>query len=138
MDDTGSINDSSQPSGLVGSATVSHRVSSQFEHSLTASHSFNYGYLANVTSVFGLSYGFTWRMNSRWTPRGTIYWEVGDDSGGPAPEDYGRYGAGIGIDYQLSSQLTASLDYAFTKKDSNLYNRSYTSNIVNLGLRYDF
>ncbi|WP_309398700.1 hypothetical protein [Cerasicoccus maritimus] len=148
FDDTGSINDSSQPSGIIGSATVSHRVSSVYEHSLTASHSFNYGYLSNVDSLFSIIYAFNWRMNSRISPRGQIYYELGADSGGTGvdasgnpistAEDYGRYGIGIGIDYTLSKQLTASLDYGFSQKDSNLFNRSYTSNVVTLGLRYDF
>lgn len=134
----GTINDDTQPQGIVGALTVSHRASSVFEHSLTASHSLNYGYLSNASSVFGLSYGFTWRMNSRLTPRGTAYWEVGADTGGYYPEDYGRYGFGIGVDYKLSNQVTASLDYDFSHKDSNLYDRSYTRNRVLLGLRYDF
>ncbi|MGE9295977.1 MAG: hypothetical protein ACQKBV_06800 [Puniceicoccales bacterium] len=136
---TGGLNgDDTQPSGIIGSLTATHRASSNFEHSLTAAHSFNYGYLANVTSVFSVSYGFTWHMNSRLTPRGTIYYEVGDDSGGIDPEYYGRYGAGVGVDYKLSPQMTTSLDYDFSRKDSNLFNRSYQQNRVLISIRYDF
>jgi len=138
VDDTGLINDNTQPQGVIGSATVTHRASGNFEHSLTGAHSFNYGYLSNVTSLFSVTYGFIWRMNSRLTPRGSAYYELGADSGGIAPEDYGRYGFGVGVDYKLSSKLTASLDYDFTHKDSNLFNRTYTRNRVLLGLRYDF
>lgn len=148
FDTGGTINDSSQPQGIIGSATVSHRISSVYEHSLTVGHSFNYGYLSNVDSVFSVVYAFNWRMNSRLNPRGQIFYELGADSGGSGlnaagmpvstAEDYGRYGIGVGLDYTLSSKLTASLDYAFSHKDSNLFNRSYTSNIVTLGLRYDF
>jgi len=148
FDTSGTINDDSQPAGIVGSATVSHRLSSVFEHSLTASHSFNYGFLSNVDSVFLLQYAFNWRMNSVLSPRGQIFYEVGADSGGSAlntfgvptstAEDYSRYGLGIGVDYQIAKNLSASLDYAFTHKRSNLFNRSYYQNRVTLGLRYDF
>ncbi|MBK1858900.1 hypothetical protein [Cerasicoccus arenae] len=148
FDDTGSINDSSQPSGLVGAAAVSHRWSSVFEHSLSAAHSFNFGYLSNVDSVFSLTYAFNWRMNSKISPRGQAYWELGSDSGGSGfnalgfpvstAENYSRYGIGVGIDYRLSTKITTSLDYAFTHKKSNLFNRSYYQNQVTLGLRYDF
>ncbi|WP_309384255.1 hypothetical protein [Cerasicoccus frondis] len=148
FDTGGTINDSTQPSGIIGSVTASHRLSSVFEHSLTASHSFNYGYLSNVDSVFSVIYAFNWRMNSKISPRGQAFYELGADSGGSGfnslgqpvstAEDYGRYGVGVGVDYSLSSKLKASLDYAFSRKDSNLFNRSYTQNIVTLGLRYDF
>lgn len=148
FDTTGSINDDSQPAGIVGSATASHRVSSVFEHSLTAAHSFNYGYLSNVDSVFSLTYAFNWRMNSVLSPRGQAYWELGADSGGTSfnalglptstAEDYSRYGFLIGVDYRIAKNLTASLDYVFTHKRSNLYNRSYYQNRATLGLRYDF
>ncbi|MEO0793559.1 MAG: hypothetical protein AAFX93_00265 [Verrucomicrobiota bacterium] len=135
----GALNqDDTNPAGIVGSFTVNHRASGNFEHSLTAGHSFNYGYLSNVTSLFSVAYGFNWRMNSRLTPRGRAYYELGADSGGLLPEDYGRYGFGIGVDYQLSSKFTASLDYDFSHKSSNLFNRSYYRNRVLLGLRYDF
>ncbi len=148
FDTSGTINDSSQPSGIVGSATVSHRLSSVFEHSLTAAHAFNYGYLSNADSVFSLIYAFNWRMNSYLSPRGSAFWELGADTGGvefnalgfptSTAEDYSRYGFNLGVDYRLSRSLTASLDYAFSHKRSNLYNRSYFKNTVTLGLRYDF
>lgn len=148
FDTNGTINDDSQPSGIIGAATVSHRVSSVYEHSLSAAHSFNYGYLSNVDSVFSLTYAFNWRLNDYLSPRGSAYWELGSDSGGTAfnalgfptstAEDYSRYGFLIGIDYRITRSLTASLDYEFTHKRSNLYNRSYFQNLATLGLRYDF
>lgn len=148
FDDTGSINDNSQPQGLVGALTVNQRVSSVFEHSLSLSHNFDFGYLSNIDSVFALTYGFNWRMNSVLSPRGNAYYEIGSDSGGSSfnflgfpvstAEDYHRYGVGVGVDYQLSSRITTSFDYNFSHKSSNLYNRSYYQNLATVSVRYDF
>jgi len=53
-------------------------------------------------------------------------------------ETFSRYGPGISLDRTLTQHMTASLEYQFYQRDSNLPNRGYTTNIIMARLVYEF
>lgn len=133
-----SVEDDSAPVGFYGNLAVSHRLTQNYTHSLSASRNFNFGYLSNFTIVDTLVYGWNWRWNKKLNPRGNIGWNRGNDSGGIEPEDYDRFFVGVGMDYRFSNQLTAGLNYEWSHRNSNIPNRTYDRNRVWADFRYDF
>ncbi len=77
-------------------------------------------------------------MNSRLNPEGRFGYEIGNDSGGEAPEDYQRFIAGINVNYRLSRLIEVGIGYQYTHNTSNLANRTYDRDQVTFNIAYDF
>lgn len=130
--------DNQNPVGLFGNIEVSHRLTQNYTHSISAARNYDYGYLSNYTIVDTIVYGWNWRMNRQINPRGRVGWERGNDSGGPNPEDYDRFFVGVGMDYRFSNQIVVGFNYEWSHRNSNIPNRSFDRNRVWADFRYDF
>ena len=62
-------------------------------------------------------------------------YEYGTNEGNANDESYHWFAPGVGFSTQLLERLSASLNYRFTFRDSNLGN-DYTQNVVELQLTY--
>ncbi len=132
------VSDDSDPVGFFGNIIVTHRLTQKYTHSLGFSRSYNYGYLSNFTIVDSLVYGWNWQIAKKINPRGRFGWDRGNDSGGTNPEDYDRFYVYVGMDYRFSNNLIAGLNYEWSHRNSNIYNRTFDRNRAWLDVRYDF
>lgn len=137
-DNTPTVSDDYDPVGFFGNIIVTHRMTQYYTHSLGFSRSYNYGYLSNFTIVDSLVYGWNWQINKKINPRGRFGWDRGNDSGGTNPEDYDRFYIGVGMDYRFSNALVVGLNYEWSHRNSNLFNRTYDRNRAWATFRYDF
>ncbi len=138
FEQTGTNRDTSQPQTIDGEISIGHQLTALYSHQITYGRSSPYGFIANTTDVDRVSYSFDWRAFTRTTLRGGVRMEHAEDSGGILPERSDRYGFSIGFSYELGPKLTAGVDYDYSKKFSNIPQRTFDRNRVVLSLRYDF
>ena len=138
FDQNGINGDTTSPDGLEFNLSLEHIFTERFVHRLYTSRYLEYGSISNITTVYDLGYSFVWRIMRRTNWRGVAIYDRGSDSGGPRPEKYNRYTVGTGFDYLLSDRLTASLDFSYQHKTSDLLFRSYDKARVILYFAYDF
>ena len=72
-----------------------------------------------------------------WEFSPTLFFEHYETSGFGG-EDANRFGAALGIRYNLTNSITLGLDYRFIWKDSNLEDADYYQNLAFLSLYYKF
>ncbi len=135
---TGTNGDTSQPSTLVGTASVTQQINSKMSHSVTFSRTSSYGYVSNTLDVNRVGYQYQWSFRPRWTANFWAYYERGKDSGGIQPEDYTKFGFSPGVEYQWNSNATLYGTYEYTEKDSNIPAQTFDRNRVLVGIRYQF
>ncbi len=134
----GEIMDDTDVDSFTATASVAHLVNESFSHRLAYERRINLGFISNVTTIDALNYTFKYDLNEALVLRGLLTGETGEDSGGVAPEDYDRIAFGLGTEYQLRENLSATLDYVFVTKDSDRRFSSYDKNTVTVLFRYDF
>ena len=105
----GANGDTSQPSTLVGTASVTEQINSKMSHSITLSRTSSYGYVSNTVDVNRVGYQAQWLFRPRWTANFWAYVEQGKDSGGLQPADYTKYGFSPGLEYQWNPNATLYL-----------------------------
>ena len=135
---TGTNGDTSQPSTLVGTASVTEQINSKMNHSVTISRTSSYGYVSNTVDVNRVGYQFQWLFRPRWTGNFWAYVEQGKDSGGLQPADYTKYGFSPGVEYQWNPNATIYANYEYTEQTSNIAAQAYNRDRILIGLRYQF
>jgi hypothetical protein len=124
-------------SGFYGRLGLSHRLNRYLDYTLTAGRSVSFTFyggtidlytvdlMANmhVLRGFGLNTGVTYQHGSY------LYGN---------PETFDHLGPNLSVSRRLSEKLTATLGYHFYWRSSNLPNRDYTVNILNVRLGYQF
>jgi hypothetical protein len=137
----GTNGDSSQPSTYVGSLSIAQKVpNTNLQHQLSLVRQSSFGYVSNTITVDRIDYRVTYSQFILPKMAGTldVYFETGDDSGGPAPEDYKKFAISPSINYKLTKRSEWYASYQFTDKFSNFIERTYYQNQFIIGFRYDF
>ena len=117
---------------------VSNELNRFFTHSLSASFQTEPSYESNFVQAFNVGYGFNWILIRNWSLGGGIFYENGTESPGPESEDFNRVGANVGLGYQVTKNLVASLYYRVISKGSTVLSDSYNQQIFGLNLNYNF
>lgn len=92
------------------------------------------------------SYAISWRLTQTVGIGMNVDYEAGNQ---PLPfsvgqfilernENYTRYGGGFQLSWQATDKLSTTLGYSYWDRQSNIAGRSYTDNLVSLGVTYTF
>jgi hypothetical protein len=117
---------------------VSNELNRFFTHSLSASFESQPSYESNFVEGFNVGYSFNWVLIRNWSLGGGAFFQNGAESPGPESEDFDRVGANIGLGYQLTKNLVASLYYSVIGKASTVDFDAYNQQIFGLNLNYSF
>jgi hypothetical protein len=136
-DQTGTITDRSDFSGVSFSLGVKHNLNSRFSHNLRAGKSISPGFGSNFNELSVLQYGVNWRLNSFLNVNSTFSYEHLDASGA-AGERADRYLWYVGSGWQVARRWSIGVGYGFAWKNSDQPARDYQQNRVTIDLTHQF
>lgn len=136
-DQSGTIADTEDFTGITYYAGARHRLNSRMTHSIRISKNVNPGYGSNFTDILGLQYGMSVKVLAPVTLNGTFVFEDFTSSG-TVGESSQRYLWYLGTGLRLSSRWNLGFGYSLGIKDSELPNRDYTQNRVTIELSRHF
>jgi hypothetical protein len=136
-DETGTIGDRADFSGLSYSFGIKHNMNSRTTQSLRVAHSITPGYGSNFDELTAVQYGINWRMNSFLTLNSTLSYEHFKASGGIG-ESADRFLFYLGTGWQIARRWNLGVGYSFAWKDSDQPLRDYTQNRATLDLTHEF
>ena len=117
---------------------LNHQANDFFSERLSGSKTAEIGIGSNYYELYHIEYSADWKnlfANTEISP--TLFFEHYETSGFGG-EDANRFGAALGIRYNLTNSITLGLDYRFIWKDSNLDDADYYQNLVFLSIYYKF
>ncbi len=117
---------------------VANELNRFYTHSLSASFESEPSYESNFVQAFNVGYSFNWILIRNWSLGGGAFYQNGTESPGPESEDFNRVGANVGLGYQVTKNLVASLYYSVITKGSTVLADSYNQQIFGLNLNYNF
>ena len=132
------FSDDSKLSGYYWSIALNHRINAYLTESLTAGRENDLGLTSNYITENYVRYSIAWRALSALTVSGDASYENDQESGGLFDESLQRYYFSGAIAYQFSLKLSASVYYAYLRKDSDEGGRSYYQNTAGLNVDYRF
>jgi outer membrane protein assembly factor BamA len=153
FDSGGTVGDFQDASDYYANILLSHRVNSQFTHSLSAGHETQLGINSNYITLNFVRHTANWNILYHTLLSTELFYEDAQDSGGSiifvpgqgapifnpfAAEHIHRFGGALSLGYQLTPHVTLGFRYQFTKKDSDLLLRDYTQNRVSFDGTYSF
>ncbi|GEM_PF-851453 len=131
--------DESELSSYYFNGQVYHIVNQYLSHNLSLGKSTNINLTSNFVELYFMRYGFTWNFIKNFALSPSFFFDWGDESGGVTEDDFYRWGASIGLGYQISKKLTSSVGYTYISKDSDMgENRDYYQNRISLDMNYQF
>jgi hypothetical protein len=128
--------DNSDLSDYYFNAVVTNRLSSRVIQALSFGHESALNTTSNYITADYVSYGLgivAWR-GARLNIAG--YFESSEESGGRLQEEIEQKGVDVYLSHQVNSKLRLGLGYHHGLVDSNLANRSYTQNVINVDATY--
>lgn len=135
----GSINDNtSNFLSWYASMSLSHRINNYMTETLTLSHTNPIGLNSDFTKLDSAQYGVSWQVIKDVSLGTSAFIEHSDDSGGLLSESVWRYGGSVMASRNLTQKISASINYTFTQRDSDVDLRDYYQNLVTLNLNYSF
>ena len=117
---------------------VANELNRFYTHSFSASFESEPSYESNFVQAFNLGYSFNWILIRNWSLGGGVFYQNGTESPGPESEDFNRVGANVGLGYQVTKNLVASLYYSVISKGSTVIADSYNQQIFGINLNYNF
>lgn len=117
---------------------VANELNRFYTHSFSASFESEPSYESNFVQAFNLGYSFNWMLIRNWSLGGGVFYQNGTESPGPESEDFNRVGANVGLGYQVTKNLVASLYYSVITKGSTVLADSYNQQIFGINLNYNF
>ena len=117
---------------------LNHQANDYFSERLSGSKTSEIGIGSNYYDLYHIEYSADWKnffANTEFSP--SLFFEHYETSG-LGGEDANRFGAALGIRYNLTNSITLGLDYRFIWKDSNLPNADYYQNLAFLSIYYKF
>jgi hypothetical protein len=132
-----STNYQSQVSTFYGSVSLQHRVNEHLDYNLEIGHGVNAGLFSDTLDMYYARLTTDLNIVRNWRLKLLFSYENGSETGGLG-ESFDRYGVGGSISRSLTKKLTASLNYNFWDRFSDLPDRTYTENQVLLNLTYNF
>lgn len=117
---------------------VANELNRFYSHSFSASFESEPSYESNFVQAFNLGYSFNWILIRNWSLGGGVFYQNGTESPGPESEDFNRVGANVGLGYQVTKNLVASIYYSVISKGSTVLADSYNQQIFGINLNYNF
>lgn len=117
---------------------IANELNRFYSHSFSASFQSSPSSESNFVEGFNFAYGFNWILIRNWSLGGGAFFQTGTESPGPESEDFNRVGANIGLGYQVTKNLVASLYYSVISKGSTVLIDSYNQQIFGINLNYNF
>ncbi len=136
-DQTGSIADRSEFSGMSFAFAVKHNINSRMNHSLRWSRSISPGFGSNFNELTSLQYSASWRFSSLLALNSTVTYENLEASG-VSGERADRYLWYLGTGWQVARRWHVGLGYSMAWKNSDQAQRDYRQNRVTVDLTHDF
>jgi hypothetical protein len=133
-DDTGSNSDFS---GFYARLGLSHRLNRYVDYTLTAGRSVSFTFYGGTIDLYTVDLLVNWHLIRRIGFNTGLTYQHGSYLYG-IPETFDHLGPNLSVSRRLSEKLTASFGYHFYWRSSNLPNRDYTVNILNVRLGYQF
>ncbi len=136
-DRTGTIQDSSSFSSIYSRLSVKNRLNKYMNHDLSFTRMAEAGIGSNFVDRIAVDYGADWQIVKDTGLRGVVFYENLSSSGGNA-EVADRYGLLGRLSYPLTISTMVALEYRFTYKDSNLFEKDYIQNVTSAIVSYSF
>ena len=136
-DRTGTIQDSSSFSSIYSRFSVKNRLNKYMNHDLSFTRMAEAGIGSNFVDRISVDYGVDWQIVKDTGLRGVVFYENLSSSGGNA-EVADRYGLLGRLSYPLTISTMVALEYRFTYKDSNLFEKDYIQNVTSAIVSYSF
>lgn len=117
---------------------LNHQANDYFSQKLSGSKTSEIGIGSAFYELYHIEYSADWKnffANTEFSP--TLFFEHYETSG-LGGEEGNRFGAALGVRYNLTNSITLGLDYRFILKDSNLENADYYQNLAFLSIYYKF
>ncbi len=136
-DQSGSILDQDDYSGIYGSVGLSHQVRKNFSYALRLRHDIDEGYGTNFYQITEVS--FTPKISSvaRWEIVMPISLQWVDVSG-PTGDTFTRFGIGVEARRPLGRKLDLSVGISRYEKFTDLVGESYEQQRIYFSVRYNF
>jgi hypothetical protein len=116
--------------------SAAQRLTAFLSHRLGASRDVRVGINSEYEERFRADYTVRWALLDPASVSAGFFYENSREPRTGSNERYDRLGFSTSLRYELIRQLTASLSYRFTWRDSNLPGRDYRQNSVVVGLGY--
>ncbi len=120
--------------------TVTHDITEAISYSLSAGHELRLGIQSDTIEDWYARANVNWKLVKNLTLNTGLSYESGMQGAGSATrsvqENYNWLSGNLGLSHPITKRLTASLDYRFTIRSSNLPSRDYTQNVVGLRVTY--
>jgi hypothetical protein len=118
----------------------SHQPTDVISYSLTAGHSVSLGTQSDLNENWHVRPNINWRIIKGWDFNTGFFYEHGKEGLGNVTgnntETYDWYGGDLSVQHALTKNLTISLNYRLTLRNSDTPDNSYTQNLVGLQLTY--
>ena len=117
---------------------LNHQANDYFSQRLSGSKTSEIGIGSDFYELYHIEYSADWKnffANTEFSP--TLFFEHYETSGFGG-EEANRFGAALGVRYNLTNSITLGLDYRFIWKDSNLEDADYYQNLAFLSIYYKF
>ena len=127
------------PYGYLG---LQHRVNASFGYSLTGGREIRSGLqwarTAELVDTYCVTWQPYWDSVRDWKIGTPVYYQHVIESGGTDDETVDQLGIGLRLERTITEHLTASLEYRYVYRDSNLPDRDYDMHSVLLRFGYRF
>ena len=117
---------------------LDHRANEYFTQRISASKTAEIGLGSDFYDLYHFEYTADWTnfiANTQFGP--TLFYEYYETSG-PLREEAHRFGAALGLRYNLTNSITLGLDYRFLLKNSNIRDADYYQNLAFVSIYYKF
>lgn len=136
-DQTGTVNDTSDFSGMTYGLSVTHNLNRAMVQTASVARSIDPGFESNYTDDFSVRYSLSASISSRLSSNFAFQYQKAGISG-PTGEDADLYRFSVGAGYQILRRANLGLTYSLNTRASDLEDRDYVENRVTLTLSYQF
>lgn len=123
--------------GLYANIALTHQLNKFVNYTLSGGKSITFALYGGTVDLSYARLRTNWLLVRKCGIAISLAYEHGTDvvAGG---ESFNRFGPALSLERSLTESLTASLEYQFYQRDSNLPDHRYTTNIVMARLIYEF
>ncbi|MBL9135620.1 MAG: hypothetical protein JNK85_07120 [Verrucomicrobiales bacterium] len=136
-DDTGTIDDQSDFSGMTYGFSATHNLNRSMVQTASISRSIDPGFQSNYTDDFSVRYALSASISARLNSNFSFQYQKAGISGSSG-EDADLYRFSVGAGYQVLRRANLGLTYGLNTRVSDLEDRDYVENRVTLTLSYQF
>ena len=123
--------------GLYADLELTHRLNQYIDYTMSAGRTINFAFYGGNVDLYFVRWQAHWHFLHK-IDLGTAFdYEHGTQLG-LGGETFDRYGPALSVGRAITSKLSASLNYQYFWRNSNVSGRDYAANIVTLNATYRF